>query len=419
MASHPTDILPLLQELSQALLQYESQQTTLQERLESLQREQRDRQAILDRFAIISETDTRGVITYANSKFCEVSGYNLDELVGKPHNIIRHPDMPKEAFKELWDTIKAGKIWQGEVKNRRKDGSHYWVLATVGPILDAEGYPYRYVSFRVDITRQKDLEEQLRTQRNLIQQELQDNLKLAASIQRALLPPIETGAAPLSVSVPYFALLLPVQEVSGDFFWMHEEKGRLLLFIGDSVGHGIAGSLVSALFIQELRHLVVDRGLWSPEMLAEELDNRLGQLFHRQLSLPITVDGIIAILDIGRRKLSYLALRGKAVWASGGTLTRLDSFPFSFGELLGKAATETTIELAPGDRLYFYTDGVQDQHGGPLGRRWGSKAWIEYLRDLQNLPLPAQRQTLLSTIRSWQGDHKQTDDILIVGIEIP
>ncbi len=70
--------------------------------------------------------------------------------------------MPKSAFKDLWDTIKAGKIWQGEVKNRRKYGSHYWVYATVGPLLDGDGYPYRYISMRIDITKQKDLEEALR-----------------------------------------------------------------------------------------------------------------------------------------------------------------------------------------------------------------------------------------------------------------
>jgi len=417
MATLPPDLLQLLQQLTTNLARYEGEHLTLKEKLEALEREQRDRKAFLDRFALVSETDTRGVITYANPKFCEVSGYSVEELVGKPHNIVRHPDMPKSAFKELWDTIKAGQIWQGEIKNRRKDGTHYWVLATVGPLLDAEGYPYRYVAMRVDITRQKDLEAQLRQERQLLSQELAQNLKLAATIQKALLPPFEGDATPLSV--PYFVLYRPLQEVSGDFFWLHEDKGRLLVFVGDSVGHGIAGSLVSTLFIQELRHLVREKGLWSPELLAEELDSRLGQLFARKLSLPITVDGMVALIDLHRRKLSFIGLRGKGVLARGGTLARLDSFPFSFGDLLGRAGTETTLELQPGDRLYFYTDGIHDQEGGPKAKRWGHKAWMEYLRDLQNLPLPAQQQTLLETLRSWQGDQAQTDDILVLGLEVP
>ena len=83
---------------------------------------------------IISETDLNGIITYANRKFVEISGYSKTELIGKPHSIIRHPDMPKAAFKELWDTIQADKEWQGLVKNLRKDGRYYWVDTYIKPI---------------------------------------------------------------------------------------------------------------------------------------------------------------------------------------------------------------------------------------------------------------------------------------------
>ncbi len=84
---------------------------------------------------IMSETDLKGIITYANRKFCEVAGYDKKELKGKNHNIIRHPDMPKAAFKQLWDTIKKGQDWTGIVKNLRKDGKYYWVHSFVSPIV--------------------------------------------------------------------------------------------------------------------------------------------------------------------------------------------------------------------------------------------------------------------------------------------
>jgi len=83
---------------------------------------------------IISSTDLKGIITYANRKFCEIAGYPKDELVGKNHNIIRHPDMPKAAFAELWETITEGKEWTGIVKNLRKDGKYYWVYSHISPI---------------------------------------------------------------------------------------------------------------------------------------------------------------------------------------------------------------------------------------------------------------------------------------------
>ena len=78
--------------------------------------------------SIVSSTDLKGIITYANRKFCEIAGYTKSELTGKNHNIVRHPDMPKAAFKELWDTIQVGKEWTGVVKNLRKDGKYYWVF---------------------------------------------------------------------------------------------------------------------------------------------------------------------------------------------------------------------------------------------------------------------------------------------------
>ena len=80
-------------------------------------------------YRLISSTDKRGVISHCNDEFVEVSGFSRDELIGKNHNIVRHPDMPPGVFGEMWDTLSAGNIWMGLVKNRRKNGDHYWVSA--------------------------------------------------------------------------------------------------------------------------------------------------------------------------------------------------------------------------------------------------------------------------------------------------
>ncbi|MBW6391387.1 methyl-accepting chemotaxis protein [Billgrantia antri] len=103
-----------------------------------------------DEHLLITRTDLEGRITYANSAFVEVSGYDHEELIGAPHNLIRHPDMPSEAFDDLWKTIKKGDTWQGVIKNRRKDGDHYWVRATVTPILE-EGKCQGYTSVRTPV----------------------------------------------------------------------------------------------------------------------------------------------------------------------------------------------------------------------------------------------------------------------------
>ncbi len=107
---------------------------------------------IIDESATVTKTDLFGNITYANDAFCRASGYSREELIGKPHNIVRHPDMPKSVFRELWETIKSKRIWHGVVKNRTKDGRAVYMKATVAPILDEEGNITEYIAVRHDIT---------------------------------------------------------------------------------------------------------------------------------------------------------------------------------------------------------------------------------------------------------------------------
>jgi aerotaxis receptor len=120
---------------------------------------------------IVSETDLKGNITYANRKFCEISGYTKEELIGKPHNIIRHPDMPKEAFAKLWSTIQSGQIWHGLVKNLRKDGQYYWVETEILPTKDETNTITGYVAARKPASRQ-DVQEMSAVYEKMKHQEL-------------------------------------------------------------------------------------------------------------------------------------------------------------------------------------------------------------------------------------------------------
>jgi len=108
---------------------------------------------------IVSRTDLSGNITFANDLFCEISGYTPDELLGKPHNIVRHPDMPKAVYKEMWDTIKEQKQWTGVVKNMRKDKGFYWVRAIVSGVYK-DGVLVEYKSLRSPVTHNEKLEHQ-------------------------------------------------------------------------------------------------------------------------------------------------------------------------------------------------------------------------------------------------------------------
>lgn len=114
--------------------------------------------AIVDQYVIVSQCDLDGVITYASSAFARISGYDREELEGRRHNVVRHPEMPDELFADLWSTIKAGNTWHGEIKNRTKEGANYWVETDISPLRDHLGTPYGYIGIRQDITARKELE---------------------------------------------------------------------------------------------------------------------------------------------------------------------------------------------------------------------------------------------------------------------
>ncbi len=137
---------------------------------------------------IISRTDLTGIITYVNETFAEISGYMPDELIGKPHNIVRHPDMPKSAFKEVWQTIKAGKVWQGYIKNMRKDRGFYWVHAEISGVYK-EGELVEYKSLRAPMQREKKIE--MQEIYDTMRREEEESARLVAYVSEAELEAIK------------------------------------------------------------------------------------------------------------------------------------------------------------------------------------------------------------------------------------
>jgi PAS domain S-box-containing protein len=141
----------------------------------------------VDRSSIVSKANEKGIITYVNKAFCNISGYTQEELIGKSHNIVRHPDMDASVFKEMWHTIKNLKTpWTGIVKNRKKDGSSYWVQTIINPILDYNGNILEFIGIRTDITEIEKTKDYLKEQYDISQNNFQEIMNLSKLYRNAL-----------------------------------------------------------------------------------------------------------------------------------------------------------------------------------------------------------------------------------------
>jgi len=160
--------------------------------LERSLKELADIKFALDQSTIVAITDQTGIINYVNDAFCRISKYNREELLGQDHRIINSGYHPKAFIRDLWTTIASGNVWKGELRNRAKDGSIYWVDTTIVPFLNSEGKPYQYVAIRHDITQRKLGEEQIRQQAIELQRAAQLSFvgELAAGLAHEIKNPL-------------------------------------------------------------------------------------------------------------------------------------------------------------------------------------------------------------------------------------
>jgi len=418
--------------------------TVTNEQLEETQIKLKHQFSALNNAAIVSITDIRGNITYANKTFTEISGYSQEELLGKNHRILKSGHQPDSIFKEMWETITSGKVWQGLVKNRAKNGTYYWVHSTITPILDSKNVPVEYIAIRFDVTSEVEMGQTLDNSQatieqlnsslalaknalekklDLVKRELTDSLMYAQRIQQALIPSPKYIHETFGENYHVDIFFKPQQPVSGDFYYCHKVRESMLFFFGDSAGHGVPGSMIAAMSIYTIQNLVEEKGIFMPDMLVREMDIALqNKLQAADTELMDAVEGNAVLFDQDKIYITS-ANRPALIVSETGEVTEVAFAKKAIGGKHFLGDNQYNLDLLKmniGDTLYLFSDGFEDQLGGPNGNKKFSKAsFYELLSKLHIVPSLQKRvQILYQKLEDWKGFfQEQTDDVTVVIIK--
>jgi phosphoserine phosphatase RsbU/P len=374
-------------------------------RLTLLLAELRQQKYALDEHALVSITNYSGAITYVNEQLCAVSGYSADELLGQTHRILKSEMHSPEFYDEMLDTIYSGKTWHGEIANRAKDGSIYWVSSTIVPWLDADGMPYQYVAIYTNISDRVQAEEELRLARA-------HQLKISADIQSQLLfgkPPQHLKG----LSISYFTE--GSEGIDGDFYTFQEFNDTTLdVLTGDVMGKGVTAALIGAAVQNAYKRALVQlmgsdlgqspRQLPSPALIVNTM--------HAQLTPEMILLGSFVTLILIRVNRAASTV----TWVNAGhtpillglhqscTVETLTGDNLPIGVLREEIYTEHVTQVSTGDTILLYSDGLSESMN-TLGEQFGSEKISRILKI--GLHKKAKPGIILGSLRSEIHNHMQ------------
>jgi len=399
---------------------------------------------IVDKYVITSETDERGIITKASTAFCKICGYSREELIGKPHNIVRHPDMPKEAFKDMWDTIKSGKVWEGEVKNRKKNGGFYWVYAIISPKCGIGGKNCGYTAIRYDITDKKAVEdltknlelkvqertqdlEEAKHQIEFMYKLTQDSIEFASMLQNAIVSKEEELK---SFFKDAFALWIPKDTVGGDIWLFNKlNENEALLFVIDCTGHGVPGAFVTMIVKAIEREIITEiernNSLYISTAEIMSKFNKIMKILLKQENRDSLsnagFDGGIIYYNKNSNTLLFTGANIPLFYTKTGKVETIKGDRYSVGYKncdMNYEYTEHFIKVEEGMKFFITTDGYIDQNGGKKGFPFGKKRFKKVIEENYELPMSEIKEKFIEKLSEYQGDNERNDDITVIGFEV-
>ncbi len=398
-----------------------------------------------DKNVIFSRTNLEGIITQASEAFCKISGYSEKELLGHPHNIVRHPDMPKEVFEKIWEKLKRQESFEAEVKNLKKDGGFYWVKSQFQPDYDADGNHIGYSALRIDITDKKAVEDlsknlELKVEERTkelaiakleveeIHQHTRDSIEYAYLIQETLIP---DNTLFTNFFQDYFTIWHPKDVVGGDIYLFEELQSNeeCLLMVIDCTGHGVPGAfvtmLVKAIERQITSKIINSDEVVSPAKILSIFNKSMKHLLKQNDANSISNAGFDGAILYYNKKEHIIKFAGAETplfyFDENQKLQTIKGSRHSIGYKKSDSDykfIEHTIKVKEGMSFYLTTDGYLDQNGGEKSFPFGKKRFMNILQNHKDKPLSEQRNILLNNLDEYQATEMRNDDITLVGIKI-
>ena len=393
----------------------------------------------LERLAVIAQktsdlivvTDRKGRVEWVNDSFTRVTEYTFEEVKGKkPGKLLQGVDTNPEHVKKIAEGIAKQKPFSQEILNYTKSGKPYWNYINITPILDEEKNLTRFIGIQYNITKLKNAEQQILIKNQQLKMmldtlEVQKNdiissIEYAQRIQKAVLSDEEKGLQKFKNS---FVFYQPRDIISGDFYWFSDLGEKQVVIMADCTGHGVPGAFMTMLGATALNEIINEGDVADPAEVLYLLDKKILQNLHSgKNTVEDGMDLGVLFFEKDQQRILYAGAKIPLYYKhpkSQMNIIKGSTFPVGSSQFQGKKKFENhQIDWQEDTWFYLASDGFQDQFGGENNKKFMIPNFRGLLSSMSHLGSEQQCSRLQEAFGNWKQDKDQTDDVLVVGVQI-